>query len=183
MALTWPTPSLPILKSEDSPIGVITAEEESWLTALAFVGAVIASPIFSYISQQYGRKIAGYILAIPFIIGWLLKIISESIILFTLEDFEISEDSIRGTLGAFRSTIVCLAGLFVCAVGTIISIQAMAIICIDCAFFVYTFAFSGTRVPDVFNENGKNERSYGSFDWLRGGNKEVAEEEMSKLNV
>ena len=201
MALTWPTPSLPILRSEESPVGPINTQEESWMTSLTFLGAVIASPVFSYISQQHGRKIAGYMIAIPFIIGWLPFIFTNSTTFFYIGRFlvgvssgavvtvcpmyvgEISEDKIRGTLGAIRSTIVCTAGLLVCSIGPLISIQTMAVICIIFPFlFVFGF-FWLPESPMFLMRVGKSKEAMEAMIWLRGGSETVAEEEIRKLNV
>ena len=201
MALTWPTPSLPILRSEDSPIGPINTAEEAWLTSLTFLGAVIASPIFSYISQQHGRKIAGYILVIPFIIGWLPFIFSNSITFFYIGRFlvgvssgavvtvcpmyvgEISEDRIRGTLGAARSAIGCTMSLVVCAIGPLISIRAMALIGITVPF-LFSFGFFWLPESPMFLMTaGKTKEAMEAMIWLRGGNETVAEEDIRKLSV
>ena len=201
LSMSWPTPSLPILKSANSPVGPLTDEEESWMSSLTFLGAIIASPIFGFISQRYGRKMAGYFTAIPFFVGWLPIILTDSIPLFYLARFilgvssggvltfcpmyvgEISEDNIRGALGTIRSAVGNMSGILICAIGPLLSIRDMAIICILMPLVFAVAFFWMPESPMFLMKFGKTEEAMEAMIWLRGGNKEAAEEEISKLTV
>ncbi|PSN57531.1 hypothetical protein C0J52_01616 [Blattella germanica] len=198
MSLTWPTPSLPILKSGDPPI---TDEEESWLGSLVFIGAITAAPIFSYISQRYGRKMAGYSTVIPFIISWLLLIFFDSIPLYYVSRFiggfasggvlafapmyvgEIAEDNFRGALGTVRATVGNIAGIFFCAVGPLVSIADMAAISIIMPFIFAISFYWLPETPMYLMKVGKDKEAMEAMTWLRGGNTLAAEEELAKLSV
>ena len=201
LSMTWPTPSLPILRSEDSPVGPISDEEESWMSSLTFLGAIIASPIFGYISQRYGRKVAGYLTVIPFLIGWLPVILTDSIPLFYLSRFilgvssggvlsfcpmyvgEISEDNIRGALGTLRSTVGNLSAILICVIGPLLSIRDMAIICTLVPLVFLVAFFWIPESPMFLMKAGKTQEAMEAMIWLRGGNREAAEEEISKLSA
>ncbi|PSN57527.1 Facilitated trehalose transporter Tret1 [Blattella germanica] len=198
MSLTWPTPSLPILNAMDPPI---TEEEGSWLASLVFIGAIIASPVFSYISQNYGRKIAGYCTVIPFSISWLLVVFFDSIPLYYISRFlggfasggvlafcpmyigEIAEDSIRGTLGTVRSMVVNIGAIIFCAVGPLVSLSNMAAICtVVPIIFAVCFLWL-PESPMYLMKVGKVEEAKEAMTWLRGGNVVKAEEDIRKLAV
>ncbi|XP_069689884.1 facilitated trehalose transporter Tret1-like isoform X2 [Periplaneta americana] len=203
MAMAWPTPSLPLLKSGKPLLDgrIISEEEEAWLGSLSFLGALVSSPIFSYVSQKYGRKIAGYSVVIPFIVSWLFIVLSESLYLFYISRFslgfccggvivfcpmyvgEIAEDSIRGALGTFRSTLGNIAFIIMYAVGPLISIKDMATIC---AIIPIVFAFTYYWIPEsplYLMKNGRSQEAMESLLWLRGGDVQAAELEMRKLTA
>ncbi|KAJ4426149.1 hypothetical protein ANN_26958 [Periplaneta americana] len=203
MAMAWPTPSLPLLRSGKPLLDgrIISAEEEAWLGSLAFLGALVAAPISSYVSQNYGRKIAGYSVVIPFIVSWLFMVFSESLYLFYASRFclgmcsggvlvfcpmyvgEIAEDSIRGALGTFRSTLGNSSFIIMYAVGPMISIKDMATIC---AFLPIIFAIAYYWMPEsplYLMKNGRSQEAMESLLWLRGGDVQAAEKEMMKLTV
>ncbi|XP_069689886.1 facilitated trehalose transporter Tret1-like [Periplaneta americana] len=203
MAMSWPTPSLPLLKTGKPLLDgrIISVEEETWLGSLVFFGALVSSPISSYVSQKYGRKIAGYSIVIPFIVSWLFIVLSESLYLFYISRFslglccggvlvfcpmyvgEIAEDSIRGALGTFRSALVDIAFIIMYAVGPLISIKNMAIICV---FIPIVFAFGYYWMPEsplYLMKNGRSQEAMESLLWLRGGDAQAAEVEMMKLTA
>ncbi len=57
-ALAWPSASLLILESEDSPLpsGPITVVEKSLISALMYLGGVLGCIFFGWASNKYGRK-------------------------------------------------------------------------------------------------------------------------------
>lgn len=63
----WPSPSLILLQSDDSPLrsGPITVEEASWIGAMMCVGGLTGTFLFGWITNRYGRKISLCLLAIP----------------------------------------------------------------------------------------------------------------------
>ncbi|KAJ9598737.1 hypothetical protein L9F63_026728, partial [Diploptera punctata] len=96
---------------------------------------------------------------------------------------EISDDNIRGTLGAVRSIFGCTSALIVCATGSIISIQTMAIVGLIIPVLVTFGFFWLPESPMYLMRTGKTKEAMDAMLWLRGGNKEVAEEEIAKLTV
>lgn len=45
VAFGWPSPSIPKLRQEDSPIPSVTSDQGSWIVALLKVGSILASLI------------------------------------------------------------------------------------------------------------------------------------------
>ena len=56
--LGWPSASLLILESEDSPLpsGPLSVVEKSWVSALMFLGGALGCLFFGWSSNKYGRK-------------------------------------------------------------------------------------------------------------------------------
>ncbi|KAI5745918.1 hypothetical protein M8J76_015525 [Diaphorina citri] len=72
----WPSPAQSMLQSPHPPIGdtPFTDEEISWLGSIVFIGGVIGSLVWSQVADRLGRKAAGYLTAVPFIISWSIMI-------------------------------------------------------------------------------------------------------------
>ena len=76
----WNSPSFPVLQSEDSPLpsGPITEEETSWILSSMSPGCLLGSLLFGWIMEQWGRKVAGYIIIFDsncgYFLGYLLGI-------------------------------------------------------------------------------------------------------------
>nr|CAD7424470.1 unnamed protein product [Timema monikensis] len=122
IAIGWPSPSLPLLQSQDTPLGgqPMTEEGSSWVASLICLSAFLATPVFSFIADKYSRKLTGYLVGVPIIIGWALVLFAQtemtllvarffiglgcgaSLALCPLYVTEISEDSIRGALDSLR---------------------------------------------------------------------------------
>lgn len=61
----WLSPTILILLSENSPFGVVTTEQVSWLGSIINIGSIIGNISFTMINKYYGRKIGLVFLAFP----------------------------------------------------------------------------------------------------------------------
>jgi len=62
----WLAPSLPLLGSEETPLGTsISIDEASWVGSLIGLGALTGNIIFGLLLDRLGRKMCMYLLAIP----------------------------------------------------------------------------------------------------------------------
>lgn len=66
----WSSPSLPLLKSEDSPLpsGPLTLLEVSWIGAMLCIGGALATVFYGWFCEKYGRKVAMLWSAINFLV-------------------------------------------------------------------------------------------------------------------
>ncbi|XP_069691022.1 facilitated trehalose transporter Tret1-2 homolog [Periplaneta americana] len=201
VVMGWPSPSLPILRSNKELFGALSDDQESWIGSLPFLAALLSSPFFSYVNQNMGRKTAGYISAVPNIIGWLLVIFGNSATLLSIGRFimglglsgmnifitlyigEVSEDSIRGALGVLRGLGLDLGFLIIFVVGSYLSIQNTAIISISLpVLFILTYLWL-PESPMYLLGKKDDKKALESYLWMRGGDTQVAEEELSKLSA
>ncbi|XP_069690347.1 facilitated trehalose transporter Tret1-like [Periplaneta americana] len=201
VALGWPSPSLPILRTNKELFGALSAGQESWTGSLPFLGALLSTPLFSYINQHMGRKTAGYISAVPNVVGWLLVIFGNSVTLLCIGRFilglglsgmnifitlyigEVSEDSLRGTLGALRGLALDTGFLIIYVVGSYLSIRNTAIISISLPLlFILTYIWL-PESPMFLLGKGNEKKAFESYLWMRGSDSKVAEDEMSKLRT
>ncbi|KAI4456966.1 sugar transporter [Holotrichia oblita] len=146
---SWPSPSLPILQGDDSPIGSpITEEQGSWLVSLYNMGMIPAAFITSWLIETYGRKktllIGGVFLLVP----WFMAIFANNIAwlyafrVCSIYNGEIAEKDIRGRLGSTFVLLKQVGALLVLTIGPYVSYTWLAIIgMIVASFFLGTFVF------------------------------------------
>ncbi|XP_037050236.1 facilitated trehalose transporter Tret1-like [Bradysia coprophila] len=132
----WVTPSLQILRSENSPLesGPITLLETTLLGVLPCIGSLFGTILFSIISKHLGTIATMTLLAIPNMAFWIILIVSTSInviligqvmtgiayggICFCVPLFvaEIADPRIRGFLGSILnlSNTSGVLGAYIC---------------------------------------------------------------------
>jgi SP family facilitated glucose transporter-like MFS transporter 8 len=179
----------------------VTEDDASWLQSLVFVGFLCGTPIFSYISDKFGRKIAGLFTAVPAIISWLIIILGSSIHLIFVARFitglsaggvllivpmyvgEISADSVRGALGTYLAIFANAGILFSYVVGPHASYHDFAIICLAVPVtFLVTFLWM-PETPVYLMGKGEVKKAKRSLKWLRGGKGKHLEEELTRMSV
>ncbi|XP_069687042.1 facilitated trehalose transporter Tret1-2 homolog [Periplaneta americana] len=197
----WTSPMLPVLQSNDTPLeeGPISNEAGSWLGSLMCLGALLATPLYLYISHRYSRKFTGYLIAVPFIVSWIMIITCKSTTVLYIARFiggmgsgaitvfstlyisEIAEDNVRGALGSYLILFANAGTLFSFALGSYVS--------------YYTFAYVATLVPILYLlgfiwlpetptflvTRGKYTEAKRSLEWLRGRNEHLVDHELNKL--
>ncbi|PSN46526.1 hypothetical protein C0J52_14835 [Blattella germanica] len=198
----WTSPSIPLLRGNNTITGEepLTEEQESWIGSLLFLGALVSSPVYSYINQNWGRKACGYLSSVPLIIGWILIIFANSAFMICVARFfqgmslsainifltmymgEIADDGIRGALGNFRGLVADAGIIIIYLIGPLLSIRLMSIVSIFVpVLFLFTY-FWLPESPMFLLGKGKSDEAKNAYLWFRGGNAKAAEEEMSKLN-
>nr|CAD7440088.1 unnamed protein product [Timema bartmani] len=78
----WPSTMLPLLQSSPSPLGddidAMSADSSSWLGSLMCFGGILSSPFYNYMVNRHSRKLTGYLVGLPGVIGWLLVLTAQS---------------------------------------------------------------------------------------------------------
>ncbi|KAG5860680.1 hypothetical protein JTB14_006689 [Gonioctena quinquepunctata] len=148
--LTWSSPILPKLQSNDSsinPLGKpITADEESWIGSLQYIGAMCGILPFGYLADRIGRKPVLLFLALPHLVAYLAFAFGKNIYWYYFGRFiggvslssgylvlpmyvaEISEDSYRGMLLVSYGMFASFGDLFPYILGPYVSIMWFNII-------------------------------------------------------
>ena len=195
----WPSPITPILQSEESPIGrAITNEESSWLSALLCLGAMLSMPISFLVVKSVSRKLAGLLIVTPYIAAHILIVCATSVTelyiarslvglgsggitsFCSLYVTEISETSVRGTLGSFYVLTSYVGVLFVYISGSYTSYYMTSYLTLGVTV-LYLVAFSFMpESPIYLVQKCHPEAAESSLRWLRRDN-DVARLELDKL--
>jgi MFS family permease len=75
IAIGWPSPNLPRLLTEDTPLAnkqVLTLDEVSWVGSIYLFGGCVSSLIFGWTAEKFGRKVTIIGAALPQAISWLV---------------------------------------------------------------------------------------------------------------
>ena len=148
MTLGWTSPILPYLASTKSflPNG-LTDSEESWVSSLLAVGAVLGAVPAGKIADRIGRKAAIIATSLPFLVSWLVIIFCRDLTSLYIARFiggigsgascvlvpvyigEVAEASIRGALGTFFPLLFSLGIVYVYVVGAYATYSIFAIAC------------------------------------------------------
>ncbi|CAH0717990.1 unnamed protein product, partial [Brenthis ino] len=122
-SIGWMSPMSLLLQSKDSPRGVpLTDIEVSWMAAMPYLICVPANSLNAYVVDKFGRKTGLYFVSLAGAASWIFLLISYdlwalilarslvgvimsgSYVICPIYTKEISDDSIRGSLGCFEAT-------------------------------------------------------------------------------
>ncbi|XP_067005244.2 facilitated trehalose transporter Tret1 [Anabrus simplex] len=191
MCLGWSSPAVPLLQREQGDVDLplyVTIEEGSWISCLLPLGAAVGSLPVGYLSDCIGRKKAILSLAIPYIVGWMLILFSDTsltlmyvgrfiaglgvggtTVLVAQYNEEISEDSIRGALGVYLDFNLCSGSFFLNLLGCFLSYMGFSIVsCIIPIIFVCTFIWM-PESPVYLVLEDRMDDAMKSLTWLRKG--------------
>nr|CAD7570005.1 unnamed protein product [Timema californicum] len=203
VVIGWPSPMLPLLQQSPSPLGddvdTMSADSSSWLGSLMCVGGLLATPAYSYMGNRHSRKLTGYLVGLPGVIGWLLVLTARSelmlfagrlflgfggagnTILCPLYVMEIVEDDIRGSLGTYLVLFTNAGILFAYVMGSYASYTTFSSICLAVPItFMASFFWLPETPVYLFNQNNPV-AARRALQWLRGGDVVIVEQEMTKL--
>nr|CAD7573511.1 unnamed protein product [Timema californicum] len=201
IAIGWPSPSLPLLQSQDTPLGgqPMTEEGSSWVASIICLSALLATPVFTFIADKFSRKLTGYLVGVPIVIGWALILFAEtemtlhvarffiglgcgaSLALCPLYVTEISENSIRGSLGTVLIFFTNGGVLFSFIVGSYVPYHIFNYVCFSVPVLYLTTFFFMPESPVYLMSQGRIEDARKSLRWLRGGQVPEIEHEIAKI--
>ncbi|GLV45356.1 uncharacterized protein CBL_05456 [Carabus blaptoides fortunei] len=141
----WPSPSMPIILSDDFPVNV-TSEESSYIIAIRPLGNMLAAPLAGYLVDIIGRKYTVLMIALPTFISWMTLGFANSVLEFYIGRFisgfgdgfyfigysmyvgEVTEPSIRGVVCGNIAVQLMFGMLLISCYGPYVSIRDGAII-------------------------------------------------------
>ncbi|KAF2905994.1 hypothetical protein ILUMI_00182, partial [Ignelater luminosus] len=148
MYITWSSPALLQLTSDNSPIGVkITPEEGSWVASSFLLGSLPGCFIAVWLVERLGRKTSLLISAFPLALPWYGVVFARSFWVLCILRFiagmglaivttgattyngEIADKDIRGKLGTTFNILKLMGSLYVLCVGPFVSYEALALSC------------------------------------------------------
>lgn len=165
MSSAWASPVYPVLTTNNTPLPFeMTVYDVANAGAVFCAGGVIGTIMYGFIADYFGRKISVYTCAIPFLLCWALKIVSTNVWHLLLARFivglsgggvfvvipifsaEISDDKIRGVLGAIFSFSVNIGFVLGYVCGGVLNFYVFAyvILAIQIIFLILFY-----HVPDT----------------------------------
>ncbi|KAK9497335.1 hypothetical protein O3M35_004673 [Rhynocoris fuscipes] len=189
----WPSPALPILLADDSPVPM-TKQDTSWMISLMYFGNLFSPIPCGILMERIGRKMTLIYLNIFPFLSWIIIIFSRHAYWLYLARFlaglwlgivytvvpiylgEIAEPRIRGSLSTLFAIMTYVGVLVEFAVGPYVSYNALAIISASfCIIFIVLFAWM-PETPYFLIKIGDKKGARDSLYWLRGGSEQVDEE-------
>lgn len=203
MVLGWTSPAGENGVNLLRDYGILVTEFEfSWIGSLATLGAgAICIPI-GVLADLMGRKTVMLLTVIPFSVGWLLIIFSNSVLMFYFGRFitgvsvgafcvaaplytaEISESEIRGTLGSYFQLMLTIGVLIIYSLGAAVeNTKTLAIVSaiVPLIFFV-VFCFM-PETPLYYLKKGNEDAARKSLVRLRGAQYDVDAELQAQREV
>ncbi|XP_050668169.1 facilitated trehalose transporter Tret1-like [Leptidea sinapis] len=185
-AVGWISPMGPRLMSKDTPAREpVHQDVVSWMASVVYIVGVPAVFIFGYIVDNFGRKVALMLTSLSMAICWGLKLystetwalitaraiiglgVSGSYVVTPLYIKEISEDSIRGTLGSLVVLSQNFGNLVVYIIGEYLSYQATLWICLSVPLIHLLVFAAMPETPSYLLKTGKVEEARDVLAWLR----------------
>ncbi|KAL0861523.1 hypothetical protein ABMA27_009041 [Loxostege sticticalis] len=185
-AVGWMSPMGPRLMSLDTPADEpVHADVVSWMASAAYLVGTPAVFLFGYVVDNYGRKVALMLTSFSMASCWALKLystdtwalitaraivglgVSGSYVVTPLYIKEISEDSIRGTLGSLVVLSQNMGNLVVYLMGEYLSYHAILWILLAVPLVHLLVFTSMPETPSYLLKCGKVEEARNALAWLR----------------
>ncbi|VVC99981.1 unnamed protein product [Leptidea sinapis] len=179
-AVGWISPMGPRLMSKDTPAREpVHQDVVSWMASVVYIVGVPAVFIFGYIVDNFGRKVALMLTSLSMALysteTWALITaraiiglgVSGSYVVTPLYIKEISEDSIRGTLGSLVVLSQNFGNLVVYIIGEYLSYQATLWICLSVPLIHLLVFAAMPETPSYLLKTGKVEEARDVLAWLR----------------
>nr|CAD7197745.1 unnamed protein product [Timema douglasi] len=201
--MAWPSPTLPLLKTDATPLGSgpMSEEEASWVGSLICLGALITTPLYGILQDRWGRKVAGYLVATLYVISWVLILLADNTVLILVSRFvagtgssgtlvlcssyvsEMAQDDIRGTLGSFLLFFINAGILFTYVLGSYVPYTALNLAGLALPLFFAASFFFLPESPVFLISKDRRQDALQSLRWFRVGiSDQVIEEEFQKIS-
>lgn len=196
MLLAWSSPFI-VKITQDKENYNITEDEAFYFTVLPPIVMVLSCPIFTRLSDQYGRKTTLLLIAVPQIFSWLLKAFAKDVYVFYLARCfygladgiiyaslpmyigEITTPRVRGRWGNMMTFTVYFGQFLINLIGQKLSVADTSTIALAVPImFLSSFPFM-PESPYYFLMHKREEDARSALQWLRG--KKDVSNEFSEL--
>ncbi|KAJ2939789.1 hypothetical protein O0L34_g17981 [Tuta absoluta] len=194
-ALGYPAVLLPQLEKPGALVP-LTKEMASWIASAMAIPMLLGNFMSPPIMDRLGRKMAHFAVAVPVLVGWLIIVLATSFEMLVigrvfhglsfglnlpLRSVLIGEYTSPKNRGAFL-TMVSVAQtfgiFFVHLVGSLLSWQKTALICISFSFISLCMTIYSPESPSYLAAKGNYEECRKVFRWLRGSSEDEELEHM-----
>ncbi|XP_050463966.1 facilitated trehalose transporter Tret1 isoform X2 [Cataglyphis hispanica] len=193
MVLGWTSPAgengINLVQNYNIPI---SPDQFSWIGSLTTLGAGAMCIPIGILTDLIGRKTAMLLMVVPFTIGWLLIILSNSVLMFYFGRFitgvssgafcvaaplytsEIAESEIRGTLGSYFQLMLTIGILISYILGTVLkNMITLSIISGIVPLIFFAVFFFMPETPVYYLKKGNEEAARKSLTRLRGNQYDI----------
>ncbi|KAM3958183.1 LOW QUALITY PROTEIN: solute carrier family 2, facilitated glucose transporter member 6-like [Aphomia sociella] len=198
----WMSPMSLLLQSENSPRQPpLTDIEISWIASVPYSVCVVADFLVAYVGDRIGRKLTLIFVSTAAVVLWMLKIASMEIWAFVLARAivgipmagayvtcplymkEISEDSIRGSLGSLVILFHTIGNLFMYIIGDILSYTTVLWICLAVPAIHVVLFMMMPESPSYLVKTGKLQEAARVLAWLRCREEEdiIIKQELERI--
>lgn len=185
----WSSPMQPILTSAKNPVGTEPMSEDTFafLGSITFIGSGISLVFWSGIADCIGRKLSLLLVAVPYILSWILTLLAQSTEVLLLARFltglgiagtvlivpiyilEIADNDLRGILSSFIGLTINAGVLIPFGLGHYLGYYKLALISLTVPVaFVLIFIWL-PETPMFFLIKGKREKAGQTLLWYQGG--------------
>lgn len=185
VAVGWPSTALPALQNED--VVYLSDADISWLASLPCLTALFISPFWNFAASHLSRKVLILLACLCIILNWsVLLAQSASVVAHYVARFlvgvaasgvvvvvplyvtEISQDSVRGTLGCFFTFFLNLGFLLSYVLGAVASYYTTLLVHVSPSLLFLLFLLWIPESPRYLVEKSRFEDAAKSLRWLRG---------------
>ncbi|KAF5289702.1 hypothetical protein FQR65_LT11756 [Abscondita terminalis] len=198
--VSWASPTIPLLTSSNSPIGVqLTGEEVSWMVSSLSLGMMLGSIILSFLIDSIGRKKTMLVAAFLLFAPWFLIVFADSIVMLVIARVvggtgsgisigvvylyvgEIAEKKHRGTLCTMPTIGLVLATILMYSIGPFVSYTILAIVCGFVPFTFIVTSYFMAESPYYLIKINQRENAKESLKYLSGTDN--VEKWMSEIEI
>ncbi|XP_016939561.4 facilitated trehalose transporter Tret1 isoform X1 [Drosophila suzukii] len=198
ISLGWFSPTLPLLRSKNSPVGPIDVSEVMWIGAMFGFGSLLCNVFICFPIALFGLKKCMYFAPIPNVINWILIYFANKsvylhvarillgisggtmIVSFPIFIAEVSDNNVRGTLSSFFMLTLC-GGLtlgFVMVYYISYHVLPCVVILLPIAFFCLLIPFP--EPPQDLLKRGRVEKAERSFYFYKNLSKDPTKQDENK---
>ncbi|XP_021201351.3 facilitated trehalose transporter Tret1 [Helicoverpa armigera] len=182
----WVSPMTKVLQSDASPAGYTLSDYEiSWIASALCMSATFGVPLFAYIVDTYGRKVAIIIMAALQAVCWIMKLSSANLSVLIIARLcgglsaggcynvvpmyvrEISRDDIRGVLGSFIILFQNIGILTMFAMGLYLDYYTVLWIVVWVPVVTIVFMIKAPESPAFLFKKGRIEEAAATIAFLR----------------
>lgn len=211
MTVGWLSPMQPLLQAnytntnESSPLGAeaepLSHEEVSWISGSFCIGGILATPLYGFFANAFGRKVTAILSAAPFLIAFGLKLAATNPYIIFVARFiaglggggvclvvpmyigETSEDHIRGVLGSYFNLFLCFGILFSFVIGSYTGYFILGLVGVSFPILFLVLSIWLPETPIYSLTKNRPENAMSALKKLRGNHKGLIEAEMENLTV
>ncbi|CAH0717994.1 unnamed protein product, partial [Brenthis ino] len=185
-SIGWMSPMMLLLQSEDSPRRIpLTDAEVSWMAAVPYLFCIPFNFLVAILADKVGRKLTLLLISASGCVSWILLlssfntwalILSRSLVGITMSGAyvtcttytkEISDDSIRGTLGCLITLFQTIGSLFLYVVGDLLDYDKILWICLSVPVLHMILFLFMPDSPSYLVKKGNIEGATKAIAWLR----------------